>query len=52
MLPLTVLILSIALFIYTFIISLDNEGTEYNKVKVNTPTDYDGMGTFSRYIGK
>ncbi|AXI99813.1 hypothetical protein CYPRO_0529 [Cyclonatronum proteinivorum] len=32
--------------------SLKDEPRVNNKTKVEVPTDYDGMGTFSRYINK
>ncbi len=32
--------------------SLGSGKRDFRKTKVNVPTDYDGMGTFSRYINK
>lgn len=32
--------------------ALKEEPREHQKTRVDVPTDYDGMGTFSRYINK
>lgn len=46
------LLISLIAFGGLYMMSLKEENSEYRKQKVQTNTDYDGMGTFSRYINK
>ncbi|MCH8556849.1 MAG: hypothetical protein LAT84_03455 [Balneolia bacterium] len=46
---LTIAIIGIA-FLYRIALKDGNE--EINKKRININTDYDGMGTFARYINK
>ncbi|MFW6347888.1 MAG: hypothetical protein ACOC2C_04675 [Cyclonatronaceae bacterium] len=46
------LIVSLIAFAGLYFMSLKDENSTYDKNKVQNNTDYDGMGTFSRYINK
>lgn len=46
------LLIAIIGFAFLYRIALKEESEEINKKRVNINTDYDGMGTFARYINR
>ncbi|MCC5934346.1 MAG: hypothetical protein LAT75_03215 [Candidatus Cyclonatronum sp.] len=48
----TLLVATLAGISAIYYYSLKDEPREHQKTRVDVPTDYDGMGTFSRYINK
>lgn len=46
------LIITLVAFAGLYFMSLKDESSDHHKEKVQNNTDYDGMGTFSRYVNK